>query len=91
MPCFWPTTILLSALGMLNHNLVFRFLVCILVIWLSFVASKVMEDDVLHIYNFVGDNGDEDGELRLASKFVFQFDGIAKEVYVREDEALWRV
>jgi hypothetical protein len=50
-----------------------------------------MEDDVLHIYNFVGDNGDEDGELRLASKFVFQFDEIAKEVYVIEDEALWRV
>ncbi len=91
MPCFWPTTILLSALGTLNHNLVFWFLVCILVIWLSFVVSKAMEDDVLHIYNFVGDNGDEDGELRLASKFVFQFDEIAKEVYVIEDEALWRV
>jgi len=50
-----------------------------------------MEDDVLHIYNFMGDNGDEDGELRLASKFVFQFDEIAKEVYVIKDEALWRV
>jgi len=62
-----------------------------LVIWLSFVASKAIEDNALHIYNFVGNNGDEDGELRLASKFVFQYDEIAKEVYVIEDEALWRV
>jgi hypothetical protein len=29
--------------------------------------------------------------LRLVGKFVFQFDEIAKEVYVIEDEALWRV
>ncbi len=91
MPCSWPITILLSALGTLNHNFVFRFLACILVIWLSFVASKATKDNVLHIYNFVGDNGDEDGELRLVGKFVFQFDEIAKEVYVIEDEVLWRV
>ncbi len=91
MPCSWPITILLSALGTLNHNFVFRFLACILVIWLSFVASKATKDNVLHIYNFVGDNGDEDGELRLVGKFVFQFDEIAKEVHVIEDEALWRV
>ncbi len=58
----------------------FQFLACILVIWISFVASKAMEDDVLHIYNFVGDSGDEDGELMLASKFVFQSDEIAKKV-----------
>jgi len=91
MPCFWPITILLNALGTLNYNLLFWFLVCILVIWLSFVASKAMEDDVLRIYNFVGNNGDEDGELRLASKFVSQSYEIAKEVYIIEYEALWRV
>jgi hypothetical protein len=50
-----------------------------------------MEDNVLHIYNFMGDNRDEDGELRLASKFVFQYDEVAKKVYVIENEALWRV
>jgi hypothetical protein len=88
MPCSWPITILLSVLGTLNHNLIFQFLACILLIWLSFVASKAMENDVFHIYNFVGEIGDEDGELKLASNFVFQFDEIAKKVYVIEDETL---
>jgi hypothetical protein len=89
MPWSWPITILRNALGTLNHNLVFQFLTCILVIWIAFVASKAMEDDVLHIYNFMGDNGDEDGELMLASKFVFQSNEIAKEVYVIEDMKLF--
>jgi hypothetical protein len=30
-----------------------------------------MKDNELHIYDFIRDNGGEDGEIKLAKKFTF--------------------
>jgi hypothetical protein len=44
-----------------------------------FVASKAMKEDELHMYDFMGDNGDEDGRIVLASEYMFQFGEIIVE------------
>jgi hypothetical protein len=41
-----------------------------------------MEDDYLHMYDFMGDNGNETGEIRLVNKTMFQFNEIAIKNYV---------
>lgn len=32
-----------------------------------------MKEDELHMYDFMGDNGDEDGGIVFASEYMFQF------------------
>ncbi len=38
-----------------------------------------MKEDELHMYDFMGDNGDEDGGIMLASEYMFQFGEIIVE------------
>ncbi len=38
-----------------------------------------MKEDELHMYDFMGDNGDEDGRIVLASEYMFQFGEIIVE------------
>jgi hypothetical protein len=37
-----------------------------------------MENDYLHMYDFMGDNGNETGEIGLVRKIMFQFNEIPK-------------
>jgi hypothetical protein len=41
-----------------------------------------MKDNAFHIYDFIMDNGDEDGEIKLANKFTFQSDGSINKVII---------
>ncbi len=60
---FKPLTLCFGFFGLHNNHLFF------------FVASKIMKEDELHMYDFMGDNGDEDGGIMLASE-ALNFDSI---------------
>ncbi len=43
-----------------------------------------MEDDYLHIYDFVGDNGDATREIGLVNKSMFHFNEISKKIVLQK-------
>jgi hypothetical protein len=49
------------------------------------------EYDVHNMYDFVGDNEDEDMEIKLPSGFVLQFNKTIEKVYVAKNKTLWMV
>ncbi len=49
------------------------------------------EYDAHNLYDFVGDNEDEDREIKLPSEFVLQFNKIIEKVCVVENKTLWMV
>jgi hypothetical protein len=47
--------------------------------------------DVHNMYDFVGDNEDEDREIKFPSEFVLQFNKTIEKVCVVQNKNLWTV
>ncbi len=47
--------------------------------------------DIHNMYDFVGDNEDEDREIKLPGEFVLQFNKTIEKVCVVENKTLWTV